>query len=100
MLDPDVVRVAPMETNGEEIEVRGLAATAANADRQMEHVELNGVEVGEPLVGVDSFAIRFTFDETRLDTGQRQTTSKISLCTVAASRIVREEVFYFGPPHA
>ena len=99
MLDPDVTRVAPMESDGEEIEVRGLAAIATNADRQMENVELNAVDVSEPLVATDSFAIKFTFDETRLDTGQRQTTSKISLCRVAAGRIVREEVFYFGLPH-
>lgn len=99
MLDTGIVRVAPLETDGEEVEVRGLAAIAANADQQIANVELDAVDVGEPLVGTDSFAIKFTFHETRLDTGERQTTSKISLCTVAASRIVREEVFYFGPPH-
>lgn len=99
MLDPDVVRVAPLESDGEAVEVRGLADITANAARQSENVELNSVDVGEPLVGTDSFAIRFSFDETRLDTGEHQTTTKISLCAVAASRIVREEVFYYTPAH-
>ncbi len=100
MLAPDVVRVAPMETDGEEVEVRGLADITTNAARQSENLELTAVDVGEPLVGTDTFAIRFTFDETRIDSGQRVATSKVSLCTVAASRIVREDVYYFGPPHS
>lgn len=67
LLDPDVVRVAPLESSSDEVEVRGLAAIAANAEQQSEDVELNAVDVGEPLVGTDSFAIRFSFDETRRD---------------------------------
>lgn len=99
LLDPDVVRVAPLESGGEEVEVRGLAAIAANAEQQSVDVELNAVDVGEPLVGTDSFAIRFSFDETRRDTRERQVTTKISLCTVEASRIIREEVFFYTSAH-
>lgn len=99
LLAPDVARVAPLENGGEPVEVRGLAEVMANAELLTANVETNAVEVGDPLVGPTSFAIRFTFDETRRDTGQRQTTTKMSLCTVAASRITREEVFYFTPAH-
>ncbi len=40
------------------------------------------------------------FGELHRQTGRRQMTTRISLCTVQASRIVREEVFYHSPPHA
>jgi uncharacterized protein YbjT (DUF2867 family) len=94
MLSPRVVRVAPLEDGGEERDVRGLPAIAENAERQTEEVTLDAVEVAEPLVGEERFAIRFVFDETVRATGKPRRTIKLSLCTVAASRIVREEVFY------
>lgn len=101
MLAPGVVRVAPLEDSGAEREVRGLAAIAENAERQSEEVTLEAVEVGEPLVSGNQFAIRFVFDETVRTTGKPRQTIKLSLCTVAASRIVREEVFYYlGGPTA
>lgn len=98
LLAPDVVRVAPLEDGGVEREVHGWVAIAENAERQTEDVTIESVDVGEPLVGVDQFAIRFTFDEIVRDTGQPRRTVKISLCTVASSRIVREEVFYYLHP--
>lgn len=96
LLAPDLVRVAPLEeSDGREREVRGIAAVMENAERQTADVEIHAVEVGDPLVGEGQFAIGFSFDETDRASGRRQTTTKLSLCTVAASRIVREEVFYF-----
>ena len=69
-----------------------------NAERQSAHAEINAVELGDPLVNHDQFAIRFSLDETERATGRRQTTTKLSLYTVEASCIVREEVFYYTPP--
>jgi uncharacterized protein YbjT (DUF2867 family)/ketosteroid isomerase-like protein len=98
LLAPDFVRVAPQETDGREVELRGVAAVMDNAERQSAHAEINAVDVGDPLVNGDQFAIRFSFDETDRASGRRQTTTKLSLYTVEASRIVREEVFYYAPP--
>jgi hypothetical protein len=39
------------------------------------------------------------FHETDRPCGRSQTTTKLSLNTVDASRIVREEVFYYTPRH-
>lgn len=99
LLHPDVVRVAPLENGGTEVEVRGIRAIADNAADGSAGVELEGVEVSEPLVSEHRFALRFTFAERDLATGQPQSTTKLSLCTVERSRIVREEVFYYqgGP---
>lgn len=99
LLHPDVVRMAPLEEGGREVAVQGFAAIAENAARQSADVELERVEVSEPLVSEHQFAVRFTFTERVLATGELRTTTKLSLCTVKHSRIVREEVFYYqgGP---
>lgn len=98
LLAEDVVRIAPLEDGGVEREVRGLVAIAENADRQFETAELESVEVDDPLVAADRFALRFTFGMRDRETGERLRTVKLSLCTVSASRIVREEVFYYLNP--
>ncbi|HWD81779.1 MAG TPA: NAD(P)H-binding protein [Kribbella sp.] len=90
---PDMVRVAPLETNGEEIEVKGTDAILENARRQTADIEYDAVDVLGPLVTDDHFAIRFTFHH-----GGTHTT-KLSLCTVDTGRITREEVFYYTPAH-
>jgi hypothetical protein len=70
-----------------------------NAGRVNAGYQIHAVEVGEPLVRGDQFAVRFAFDQSHLATGRRETTVKISLCTVADAAIVREEVYYHTPPH-
>ena len=91
---PDMVRVAPLETNGEEVELKGTEAILENAHRQTAGITYDAIDVLGPLITDNHFAIRFTFhhDNTR--------TTKLSLCTVEEGRITREEVFYYTPPRA
>ena len=98
-LHPDVVRVAPLETDGEPAEVHGLEAIMENAEHQNEGVDIEHVEVSAPYLGGTQFAIRFDFVEFHRPTRRRQTTTKMSLCTVEDGLIVREEVFYLSAPH-
>ena len=97
---PDVVRVAPLETDGKHVELRGLGEIMTNAERLNRELEFHAVDVEGPFQQGDRFAVRFSFDVTHKPTGQRSTTSKMSLYTVADGAIVREEVFYFDPPAA
>lgn len=94
---PDVVRVAPLEYDGE---LRGTAAIMANAERVNRDVEIRHVDVDGPYVRGDRFAVRFSFDQVHTPTGERAATTKMSLHTVANSEITREEVFYLDPPPA
>jgi uncharacterized protein YbjT (DUF2867 family)/ketosteroid isomerase-like protein len=96
---PDMVRIAPLETGGEEIEVKGTEAILDNARRLNADLEYDGIDVLGPLVHDHQFAIRFVFDHRDTRTGTRSRTTKLSLCTVTAGRITREEVFYYTPPH-
>jgi uncharacterized protein YbjT (DUF2867 family) len=100
LLSADVVRVAPLETTGGPGELRGVQEIMHNAGRLTGDYQMHAVEVGDPLVRGDQFAVRFAFDQTHLPTGKRQTTVKISLCTVAGAGIAREEVCYLTPPPA
>jgi uncharacterized protein YbjT (DUF2867 family) len=96
---PEMVRVAPLETGGEEVEVKGADAILENARRLNADIEHLAIHLVGPLLLDDRFAIRFTFDQLNVRTGQHSQTTKLSLCTVTNGQITREEVFYYTPPH-
>ncbi|MEV5967792.1 NAD(P)H-binding protein [Kribbella sp. NPDC051952] len=96
----DSVRVAPLETDGNEVEVKGVQAVLENARRAMVGREILGVDILGPLLSDDRFAVRFTFDQRDTATGQRSQVTKLSLCTVESGQITREEVFNYTPPHS
>jgi uncharacterized protein YbjT (DUF2867 family) len=100
LMAADLVRVAPLESGGERVEVRGLGAIMANSQRLNADFDIHGVEVDGPFLDMDGdrFAVGFSFDETHLPTGRRTTTTKLSLYTIAGATITREEVFYFDRP--
>ncbi|MDT3438052.1 NAD(P)H-binding protein [Pseudofrankia sp. BMG5.37] len=98
LMSPDVVRAAPLETGGERRELRGLAEIMANSERLNHDLRIHGVEVDGPFLDGERFAVQFSFDETHLPTGRRNTAAKMCLYTVADGAITREEVFYFDPP--
>jgi uncharacterized protein YbjT (DUF2867 family)/ketosteroid isomerase-like protein len=95
---PDTVRVAPLETGGEHVELRGAEEILANGERRTRDLEIEAVRVDGPFVRGDRFAVRFSFDEVHRPTGKRTNTTKMSLHTVAGGEITREEVFYLDPP--
>ena len=99
LLSAGVVRVAPLETAGGPGELHGVQEIMDNSGRLNADYEMHAVTVGDPLVGGDQFAVRFAFDQTHVPTGERGTTVKVSLYTVANGAIVREEVCYLTPPH-
>lgn len=88
---PDVVRVAPLEYEGELV---GQTAIMENAARSLAGHEIFSVDVVGSLLSADQFAVRFTFHYA----GEEPPTTKLSLYTVDSGHIIREEVFYFTPP--
>jgi uncharacterized protein YbjT (DUF2867 family) len=99
LLAADVLRVAPLETGGGPGELRGVQQIMDNSGRLNADYQIHAVQIDDPLVRGDQFAVRFTFDQTHLPTGKRETAVKISLYTVGDDAIVREEVYYHTPPH-
>jgi Metallo-beta-lactamase superfamily len=90
----------PMEAGGGPGELRGAQQIMDNSARLNADYQIHGVEIDDPFVRDDRFAVRFAFDQTHLPTGKREKAVKVSLSTVAGAAIVREEVFYHTPPHA
>lgn len=100
LFSANIARVAPMETGGVAVEVRGSEAIAENSRRQNQNEEIHGAEIDGPFVGTDGrFAVRFAIEMASTLTGERRTVTKISLYTVEGGKIVREEVYYHTPPH-
>lgn len=99
LLSPDVVRAAPLEAAGGPGELLGVQAIMDNSSRLNAGYQMHGIEIGEPLIRGDQFAVRFAFDQTHLPTGRRERAEKISLYTVTSGAIVREDVYYHTPPH-
>jgi uncharacterized protein YbjT (DUF2867 family) len=95
---PEVVRVAPLETDGVEVELKGVDAILENARRLNADIEYLAVHLVGPLLLDTRFAVRFTFDQLNVRTATRTQTTKLSLCTVTKGQITREEVFYYTPP--
>lgn len=98
LMAPDVVRVAPAETGGEPVERRGLADIMANSEQVLAEVEIDAVTVDGPFLDAGRFGVRFRFELTHTVTGERSSTTKLSLYTVAGGLITREEVYYFDAP--
>ena len=96
----DVARVAPLEAGNGPGEVRGVREIMDNSDRLNADYKIHAVQVDDPLVRGDQFAVRFAFDRTHVPTGTRETAVKISLYTVADGAIAGEEVYYHTPPRA
>jgi len=56
--------------------------------------EVHDVAVEGPYPNGDRFAVRFTYDITRKQSGQRVKMDEVALYTVKDDKIVREEFFY------
>ncbi|MFG1707824.1 NmrA family NAD(P)-binding protein [Nonomuraea sp. M3C6] len=97
LMSEAVVRVAPLEGAGE---LRGLRAIMENAQRLTADYDIHRVDIDGPFLAGDRFAVKFTFDQTHRPTGQRKSTTKMSLYTVSGGQIVREEVYYLDGPQA
>ena len=98
LLSADIVRVEPVEMTGMPAELRGIEAVKENSRSWAGDNEIHGVEVDGPFVGEGQFAVRFAIDTTSNPTGERTTITKMSLYTVEAGKLVREEVYYNAPP--
>jgi SnoaL-like domain len=96
----ELVRVAPIETGGVPVELRGLSEIMENSRRLNAGIEIHRIQVDGPFVAAGRFALRIAFDETDVATGERTTIVKMSLFTVADGKIVREEVYYHDLPVA
>jgi ketosteroid isomerase-like protein len=91
---PDAVSVeaAPMPNLPQE--VRGLDAIRAKGVWWRDNHVVHEAKVEGPYPNGDRFALRFTYDVTQKQSGQRFKMDEVALYTVNGGKIVREEFFY------
>jgi len=84
---------APPSGNGRVI--KGIEGVRGKNVWWAEHHEVNEASVQGPYPhGEDRFAVRFDYDVTNKDNGQRIKMDEVALFTVEDGKIVREEFFY------
>ncbi len=84
-----------IEMPGGEFErCEGFDQIAKKGDWWRENFELHSVEVSEPLVADNWFAVRFTMDTTHKPSGERSQMSELAVMHVVDGKIVQEQFFY------
>jgi ketosteroid isomerase-like protein len=94
LFSPDAVSVEAMSLPNMPQEARGLDAIKAKGDWWRKNNEVHSVGVEGPFPNGDRFAVRFTYDVTQKQSGQRIKMDEVALYTVKNDKIVREEFFY------
>ena len=93
----DIVSVEPFGTAEKPAEMRGIDAIRGKNQRWVENMDIHKAEMVGPFVGEDQFAVRYDFDFTVKQSGQRMQLSEMGLYTVKDGKIVREQFFYHMP---
>ena len=93
MYDPDIVSV-----EGDGTETKGQQRVIHKSEVWQGRNEIHSERVRGPYFnGPDQFAVHFTFELTRKDTGKRETIEEVGLYTVGQDdKITREQFFYEG----
>jgi hypothetical protein len=93
MYAPSIVSV---EGSGEE--TAGQKPVIHKSEEWGSNNTIHGEKVRGPFYnGRNQFAVHFTFDVTRKDTGERTMLEEVGLYTVENDKITREQFFYDGP---
>ncbi|HJS79372.1 MAG TPA: nuclear transport factor 2 family protein [Vitreimonas sp.] len=75
-------------------EVRGKEAVHGKGEWWTENHEVHRFETHGPYVNGDQFALRFSIDVTRKQSGERVSMEEVGLYTVRNGKIVEERFFY------
>ncbi|MFI5154040.1 MAG: SnoaL-like domain-containing protein [Chitinophagales bacterium] len=89
----DAVSIEPMASGGFEKETHGLDAILKKGQKWNEMVsEAHGIEVSDPMIAGDSFALRMSMDITMKD-GKRNKMTELGVYHVKDGKIVSEQFF-------
>ncbi len=90
----DIVSVEAFSPPGQSPEAAGLEAVLAKSKWWAENHTIHSAKVEGPWPQGDRFVVRFTYDITQKQSGNRITMDEAALFTVKGDKIVREEFFY------
>ena len=93
----DIVSVEAIDSPQKPAEMRGIEVIRGKNERWVENNDIHKAEAIGPFVGEGQFAVRFEFEFTPKQSGQRMKLSEMGLYTVKDGKIVREQFFYHMP---
>jgi ketosteroid isomerase-like protein len=91
---PNAVSVEAGAPPGQDRTAKGIDAIRAKSKWWADNHTVHKAEHSGPYPHDDRFTVRFTYDVTNKQNGQRFTMDEIGLFTVKDGKIVREEFFY------
>ena len=91
---PDVVSVEAGGPPGQDPETRGLAGVQAKSKWWGENHTVHSATVDGPYPNGDQFVVKFVYDITQKQTGNRIKMEEMALYTVKDDKIAREVFFY------
>jgi len=83
-----------IEAAGEPREAHGLDAVLQKAQYFAETMEVHDMQISDPLVGSNHFAVTMYMDATSKPTGQREAMTEVCVYEAKDGKIVREQFFY------
>ena len=87
--------IEPAAAPGMERATRGKAAVIAKNQWWLDNHDIHRTDVDGPYPhGVDKFAVRFRYDVSQKQSGQRFQMEEIGVFTIADGKVDREEFFY------
>lgn len=90
----DIESVEAVEMPGMDRIQRGIQAIKGKNQWWVDNHEIHGGTVEGPYPHGDRFILRFTYDVTPKQTGERMTIDETGLYTVQNGKIAKEEFFY------
>ena len=94
----DMVTVESMAGPDGKRDMDGLEAALAKGEMWDQMMETHSIEVSEPLVAENHFVLKFCFDVTNRQSGNRAKLEELGIYTVKDGKVVREEFFYTPDP--
>ena len=95
LYSPDAESIEmPGGANSEFEHCRGLGEIAKKGEWWMNNFTIHSIEVSEPLVADDWFALRYTMDAEDKNNGERHSMSELGVYQVRDGKVVREQFFY------
>ncbi|HEU5219989.1 MAG TPA: nuclear transport factor 2 family protein [Gemmatimonadales bacterium] len=93
---PEIVSIEAMDFDGMPARMTGIDAIRRKNEWWFDTFDVNSHDVEGPFVNGDSFAVRYSYDTTNKQSGERRQSSEIAVYTVQDGRIVQER-FFSGP---
>ena len=93
LYDENVVSIEK-DGSGDHGHIQGLEARKQKTEQWQNMMETHNATASEPLVSENQFAVRFEFDCTQRDTGERMQVDEIGIYHVRDGKIVREQFWY------